>query len=242
MENNITQFGIYIKGNNSYIPMATINNTSFPEFKDLKKIPSIERNDDKLELIIYSDNFKETYFTALSRKLALAGANEDINFNVSPMDKENMYKLSTNAILPNGRFIFIPIGWNEILAVFLGDAQKEVVTFFSNMELKPSYSASQDLEATLKVFPENTELAALLPKWQKVESREKEISDYQYVEDVWQQYQEAEKIALKVRYLEKLQVELNGFLNSHPDGTKLTECKERQTEIDAELPKYEKMI
>ncbi len=242
MKNNITQFGIYIKSNHGYVPMTTINNANYPEFKHLKKATSIEREDDDVTLIIYSNHFDATYFKASIRKLALKGSSEDLNFSISLMDKENMYQLTTNTKVPNGSFIFIQMGWDEISTVFLGDAQKEAVTFFSNIDLQPAYAASQDLETTINIFPDNEQLVMLLPKWGKLKKQEKEITDYKYVEDVWKQYQESEKITLKVRYLEKLQVELNGFLNNHPDGIKLTECKEKQVEIDTKLPEYEKMI
>lgn len=242
MENNIKQFGIHIKNKDSYLAFVTINNTDFPEFRHLNKVPSVLRENDQIEIIVYLQNFESGYLVAQARKLALGGFNEDINFGVEPLEKENMYKLTTDRTIPDGSFLFISTGWNEILAVFLGDSEKEAIAFFSDTNLRPAYAAVPDLEDTIKVFPNSQELTNLLPKWQEIKQLERQELEYKYVEEAWQKYQGTEKISLKIRYLKDLQMALNGFLANHPESNKSKECKERQIEIDTKLPQLEKMI
>ncbi|WP_109851812.1 hypothetical protein [Aquimarina sp. AU58] len=242
IEKNIKQFGIHIKSKDSYLSFATINNTSFPEFRHLNKIPSVLRENDHIEIIVYLQNFESGSLVAQARKLALGGFNEDVNFGIEPLEKENMYKLTTDTTIPDGSFLFISIGWNEILAVFLGDSEKEVIAFFSDTNLRPAYAAVPDLEDTIKAFPNSQELINLLPKWKEIKQLERQELEYKYVEEAWQKYHGTEKISLKIRYLKDMQMALNGFLANHPESNKSEECRERQIQIDTKLPELEKMI
>ncbi|WP_106793658.1 hypothetical protein [Aquimarina sp. Aq78] len=242
MENNIKQFGIHIKSKDSYLAFVTINNTSFPEFRHLNKVPSVLRENDQIEIIVYLQNFESGYLVAQARKLALGGFNEDINFNIEPLEKENMYKLTTDKTIPDGSFLFISTGWNEILTVFLGDSEQEAIAFFSDTNLRPAYAAVPDLEETIKAFPNSQKLIDLLPGWKEIKQLERQELEYKYVEEAWQKYQETEKISLKIRYLKDMQMALNGFLVNHPQSNKSEECRERQIEIDTKLPELEKMI
>lgn len=242
METDIKQLGIYIKGNVNYLAFEAIHNANFPEFRHLNKIPSVIRENDQIEIIVYLQNFENTHLEVQVRKLALAGYNEIINFNIEPLEKKNMYRLTTNKNVTDGSFIFISTGWNEIVAVFLGDQEKETITFFSDTNLRPAYAAVPDLEDTIKAFPQSQELVGLLPKWKEIQQLERQELEYKYVDEAWQKYQETEKISLKIRYLKDMQMALNGFLSNHPDSNKSQECQERQTEIDTKLPELEKMI
>lgn len=242
MENNITQFGIYIKSNNGYVPMSLITNSSYPEFKHLAKVPSIKRNSNKIELLFYSKNFNATHFVATAKKLALKNISKEVNFNISSTDKENMFTLTTDTGVNDGWFLYIPMGWDEIAAAFLGDAEEEAIAFFSDKTLAPAYAAVQDLEDLIKVFPNNGQLSKLFSEWRIIAKQEKEVSDFMYVQEAWGQYQEAEKVILKIRYLEKLQIEINGFLSNHPESSLASDCEEFQKEIDIKFPEYNKMI
>ncbi|PKV49887.1 hypothetical protein ATE84_1926 [Aquimarina sp. MAR_2010_214] len=238
----LKDFGVYIKSNDDYIKFVTLNNTNFPEFKDLNKAPSILRGNNKVELILYWNNFKSSSLVVKARKLALGGFNETINFSIEPLEKENMYKLTTDKTIPDGSFLFILNGWDEILTVFLGDSEQQAITFFSDTNLKPAYAAVPDLEDAIKAFPNSQKLADLLPKWKEIKQLEQQELEYEYVEEAWQKYQKAEKISLKIRYLKDMQMALNNFLANHPESNKSVECKKRQTEINTKLPELEKMM
>lgn len=237
----LSDYAIYAITKEGPLALATIND-SYPSFKHFASIPAIKREDKKLELIIFMPNFQADSVQVSLRKLAVAGSNEEKTFKVSPTEQEDVYKITSPADYEDGQFVFIYMGWDEIVAGYLGDDEADLEAFFSDFEKEPAYAISADLQDVCKCFPDNQALQSLLTKWHEKEAMEKSSSDFAYVEEAWKSYQEEEKVAVKLRYLEKTQMEINGFLSSHPDSPQAAQCKTIQEEIDAKLPELEAMV
>ena len=91
-------------------------------------------------------------------------------------------------------------------------------------------------------FPNNTELKTLEKYWGNAAKLEKDKKGYGYVEEKWNDYQKAEKLTLKQRYLNDLIGEINGYLSDHPDGYKAEEAKQRKRHAEEKLKEYEKLL
>ncbi len=239
----ITQLGFYIKGEKSYTSFSLINNSNFPEFKHLGTVNSLKRTNNQLELIVYTETSLGEQLTLITRKLSLVVKTEEIIFKVSPLRKQNMYKLTTTTKIQDGSFLYVPYGgWNQIYTVFLGDKEKEAIKFFSDTTMKPAYAALHNLRQSIKSFPENKQLSQLLPVWEKINKTEKEDKDFHYINKTWEKYKKTEKIAQKVSYLNQIQRELTNFITRYPKNEKTESIKQYQNEINKELPKLKKMI
>ncbi len=240
----ITQIGVYVKGEKSYVPFSHINNSNFPEFKHLGAINSLQRANKQLELIVYIESSLESQLTFVSRKLSLVIKTEEIVFKVSPLDKKNMYKLTTTAKIEDGSFLYLPNmgGWNQVYAVFLGNKEKETVKFFSDTTMRPTYSALYNLQESIKSFPKNKELSKLLPVWKKIKEKESQDKSFNYISKTWGKYKKTEKIAQKISYLNEIQRKLTNFLTRYPKNGKEDLIKKYQNEIKKELPKLKRMI
>ncbi len=239
----ITQLGFYIKGEKSYTSFTLINNSNFPEFKHLETVNSLNRTNNLLELIVYTEASLGEQLTLISRKLSLVIKTEEIIFKVTPLNKKKKYKLSTTTKIEDGSFLYLASGgWNQIYTVFLGDKEKEAVKFFSDTTMRPAYAALHNLKQTIKSFPENKKLSQLLPVWEKIKKTEQEDKDFNYISKTWKKYKETEKVAQKVSYLNQMQRELTNFLKRYPENEKAALVKQYQDEINKELPKLKKMI
>jgi hypothetical protein len=91
-------------------------------------------------------------------------------------------------------------------------------------------------------FPDNPELKNLSTYWKTAAESEKDNRDYAYVDEKWKKYEEAEKLTLKERYLNALIVEINGYLNTHPEGAHSKEAQKRKEFAEGKLKEYEKLL
>jgi hypothetical protein len=237
----LSDYGIYAISKEGPLALGTIND-SHPSFRHFAQIPAIKREDKKLELIIFIPNLQPNSVEVSFRKLAVVGSNEEKTFKASPTEQEDVYIVTSPADYEDGQFVFIAMGWNEIVAGYLGDDEADLEAFFSDFNNEPAYAVYPDIQDVCKCFPENQALLSLQSKWQEKEALEKSSRDFAYVEEAWKAYQDEEKVAVKLRYLEKTQMEINGFLSSHPDSPQAEQCKKLKEEIDTKLPELEAMV
>jgi hypothetical protein len=237
----LSDYGIYAITKDGPVALVTVND-SYPSFKHFGTIPSIKRGENKLELVIFMPNLQADSVQVVFRKLAVAGSNDEKVFKVSPTEQGDVFKITSPADYEDGQFVFVFMGWDEIVAGYLGDAEADLETFFSDFDKEPAYAIYADLQDVCKCFPDNEALQSLLKKWEEKEAFEKSSRDFTYVEEAWQAYQSETKVALKLRYLEKTQMEINGFLSSHPDSPQAQQCKTMQEEIDTKIPELEAMV
>jgi hypothetical protein len=237
----LSDYGVYAITQEGPLALAAFND-SYPSFKHFKTLPSLIREGQKLELVIFIPDFKAESLQVSFRKLAVVGTNEEKLFKVSPTDQKDVYLLTSPANYEDGQFVFVFLGWNEIAAGYVGDAEADLVAFFSDFNKEPAYAVYSDLQDVCASFPANEKLQSLMKQWEEKEALEKSSRDFNYVEEAWQAYQAEEKVAVKLRYLEKTLMEINGFLSSHPDSPQAQRCLEMQGELEAKLPQLEAMV
>jgi hypothetical protein len=241
----IDTYGVYVADKSGYVKVEPYTHDyRFVDFKYLNEIPVAERKDDNLTLVVYAKDFSPNSVQLESRPLQVKVQLEKINFSVKPLDKPDMYELTTSAPVKDGTILHVE-AWgtfDNFGAIVLGETEDELIKYFSQKTLSNASVVTQYLDDALVAFPDNAKLKELSLYWKTAAEEEKDKSDYAYVEEKWQQYEAAEKLTLKERYLNAVIGEINGYLSQHPEGIKANEAKERKATAEAKLKEYEKLL
>jgi hypothetical protein len=241
----IDSYGVYVVADKGYVKVEPYSRDySFVDFNFLNEIPSVTRGSDTLKLVVYEKNFSPDGVELALRPLDTKVRIQKIKFRVEPMKKADMYELTVDSPVKDGTMLHVR-AWaffDNMGVVMLGDTQEELVKYFSQKQLPKAPIVVQYLDDALRAFPENPKLKELSAYWKKAAEAEKDKEAYAYVEEKWHQYEQAEKLALKQRYLEAVIVEINGYLNEHPNGHKVEEAKKRKAAAEEKLKEYEKLL
>ncbi len=240
----IESYGIYAVTSDGFTKLTPYSRDySFVDFNFLNEIPFVFREDDSLKLVVYEKNFEPTAIELALRPIKTAVDIRKLRFSVKPTGKPDMYEVSVDTPVSDGAMLQVRSWFFDTFGVImLGDTQSELVKYFSQKDLPNAPVVVQYLEDALVAFPNNPELKALGDYWKQAAGAEKDRQAYSYVEEKWRQYEQAEKLTLKQRYLEALIVEINGYLNAHPDGYKAAEAVQRKTMAEEKLKEYEKLL
>ncbi len=241
----IDSYGIYVAAKDGYVKVEPYpHDYRFVDFRYLNEVPFVIRDNDELTLVVYAKDFTPSSIEIERRPIDIQVELQNIRFDVKPLEKVDMYEVTLDSPLNDGAMLQIQ-SWthfNNFGVIMLGDTQEQLVSYFSQKELSNATAVSQYLDDALIAFPENTKLQELSAFWKRAATIEKDKEDYAYVEEKWQQYETAEKLPLKKRYLEAVITEISGYLNSHPSGSKADEAKHRKAEAEKKLKEYEKIL
>jgi hypothetical protein len=203
--------GIYVVSSKGFVKVEPYSHDyRFVDLNYANEIPFVERNSDVLELVVYQKEFQPNSIELELRPLDIKVKLQKVRFNVKPMEQPDMYKLTTETHISDGAMLHVK-SWSHfdnMGVVILGNTQKELVKFFSQKEMKDAPTVKQYLDDALVAFPNNAELKSLSGYWKAAAEKERDTADYAYVEEKWQQYENAEKLTLKSRYLEAVIVEV----------------------------------
>ncbi len=242
---DIDSYGIYIAAEKGYVKIKPFSHDyRFADFNYLNEIASVKRQSDELKLVVYEKEFHPSSLELELRTLDVIVNIQKLEFNVKPMDKADMYELNMDSPVKNGAMLQVR-SWtlfDNMGIIMLGDTEEELVKYFSNKQLPKATVVTQYLDDALVAFPANSKLKELGDYWKKAARAEKDKEAYAYVEEKWQQYEKAEKLSLKERYLNMALGEINGYLNDHPNGYKADEAKQRQAIAIEKLKEYEKLL
>ncbi|MEJ2406784.1 MAG: hypothetical protein P8171_21300 [Candidatus Thiodiazotropha sp.] len=237
--------GVYVVTANGFVKVEPYSHDyRFVDLNHINEIPFVARNSDTLQLVVYEKDFQPNTIELELRPLDIKVKLEKVRFNVKPMKQADMYKLTAKTPISDGAMLHVK-SWSHfdnMGVIMLGDTHDELVKFFSRKAMKSAPTVKQYLDDALVAFPDSAELKSLSSYWKAAAEKEKEMADYAYVEDKWQQYENADKLTLKSRYLEALIVEINGYLNAHPNGVKSEEAKRRKATAKQKLEEYEKLL
>ena len=241
----IETYGVYVVAEKGFVKIDSYNKTErFVDFKYLHEIPYVNRGEQALKLVVFEKNFHGDGMLFELRPIDTTVDLQPIKFDVKPLAKPDMYELTTAKPVPDGYMLQVNAGYysNGYGAIMLGETQGQLVKYFSQKKLANASIVLQYLEDALVAFPANNALKELEIYWRKAAKTEKDKKGYTYVEEKWIQYQQAEKLKLKERYLNDLIGEINGYLNDHPDGYKAVEAKERKKHAEDKLKEYQKLL
>lgn len=241
----IDSYGVYVVADRGYVKIDDYKHDyRFADFKYLNEVPYVIRGSDELKLVIYQKEFQPAAVEFEVRPLDIKVKLQKVGFSVKPLEKTDMYELTVDARVKDGAMLqvnFWPI-FQGIGIVMLGDTQGELVKFFNQKNMPKAAVVAQYLDDALIAFPGNSKLQELGIFWKQAAEKEKDNEAYAYVEEKWQQYENAEKLTLKERYLNALIIEINGYLSDHPDGLKADEALQRKILAEKKLKEYEKLL
>jgi len=243
---NIESFGVYAASKNGFIKVRSYKHYDrFVTFNHLKEVPQVTRKNKKAKFVIYSKDFKQSDFAFAIRPIEVDIKVTEIDFDVKPLRKKNMYEITLADPVPNGHMVHVYSGEffsHNMGVVMLGNTQKELVKYFSRKDLKKAYAVVAYLEDSLKAYPKNKQLKTLLPHWQKAAKDDKDVKAFAYIDEEWRKYHGTEKLHLKVRYLRSMIGEVNAYLRDHPDGMKVTEAKSRKAYAEKKIKEFDPKI
>ncbi|MCF6263860.1 MAG: hypothetical protein L3J24_09785 [Xanthomonadales bacterium] len=241
----IEHYGVYVAAKNGYIKLEPYKHSGdFVDFKHLSELPSVERADESLKLVVFQKSFDEEYLAIKYRPIQTTIDIREIKFNIKPLEKEDMYELTTEQPISTGAILQVQSGsWGTNMNVIvLGDTQKELEKYFSRKDLDDPYVVKLYLDDALIAYPENSTLNGLSNYWGKEAKKQKAAKTYGYVQTEWGKYEGTKKINLRIRYLKSLIGEINGYLNDHADGEKAEEAKERKLYAEKKLQELQEQL
>ena len=243
----IDAHGVYVVAKKSYVKVTAYNHyANVVDFKYLNEIASVKRRSSKkVKLIVYTADFRQEKYSFETRPIQTAVKIDEVGFSVRPMKKKGMYEFTLDKSIADGNILHVhahEISGRKMGAIVLGDPQKGLVRYFSDKKLEKAYAVLAYLEDSIKAYPENKELGALLPVWQQARKDEKAKKAYGYIDENWRKYKDATKIHLKVRYLRGMLGEINGYLRVYPDSYKAEEAKHRQVFAKKKIKEYESLL
>jgi len=236
----IESYGIYVVAEKGFVKIGSYSKSDrFVDFKHLHEIPYVTRGSNTLKLIVYGQNANADFeLRPIDTHVIL----NPIKFDVKPLAKPDMYELTAEIPVPDGQMLQTNSYGSSFGVIMLGEPQSQLVKYFNPKLTKDPIIVVQYVEDARAAFPNNSLLKELEIYWQKAAKLAKDKRGYNYVEEKWIQYQQAEKLALKARFLNELLGEINGYLNEYPDGHKAVEAKERKKHAEDKLKEYEKLL
>ncbi len=243
---NIEAYGVYVVAEKGYVKVGAYNHADrFVDFKYLNEIQFVKRANQTLKLVVFEKDFTKNSIFLELRPIQTVVDVREAKFEIKPLATADMYELTLDKPVEDGTMLHVHSGnyfRDNFGAIMLGDTQAQLVKYFSQKQLPDESIVQQYLEDARVAFPDNAELKALATYWEKAAKSAKDKKGYTYVEEKWQQYQQAEKLALKARYLGDLIGEINGYLNDYPDGYKADEAKQRKSHAEEKLKEYDKLL
>jgi hypothetical protein len=241
----VDSYGIYVVAEKGYVKVESyIHNYRFVDFNYLNEVPFVTRASQSLKLIIYEKDFNPKSIELELRPLDTKVTIHQLDFTIKKMDDPDKYELTVDTKVSDGAMLQVRC-WSffeNMGVVMLGETQGELIKYFSQKQLKFAPVVAQYAEDTTHAFPKNKPLKELNDYWQAAAKSEKDTKDYAYVEEKWLRYEQAEKLTLKEQYLNAVLLEINGYLITHPNGSKTEEAKQRKTIAEEKLKEYKKTL
>lgn len=241
----IESYGIYVVAKKGFVKIGSYSKSDrFVDFKHLHEIPFVTRGDNTLKLVVYDKSFSADGNLFELRPIDTHVILNPIKFDVKPLSKPDMFELTAEMPVPDGQMLQVNSNsyGSGFGVIMLGEPQEQLVKYFNPKLTKDPIIVVQYVEDARAAFSANTALKELEVHWQKAAKLARDKRGYNYVEEKWTQYQQAEKLALKSRFLNELLGEINGYLNEFPDGQKAAEAKERKKHAEDKLKEYEKLL
>jgi len=242
---NISTPGVYVVDSKGYVKVEPYaHDYQFVDFNYANEIPFAKRSSDTLKLVVYQKDFDENSIALELRPLNVKVTLQKVKFSVKTMDKPDMYELVADIPVKDGAILQVK-SWaffDNMGVVMMGNTEEELVRFFSQKDMPNASTVTQYLDDSLVAFPDSAQLKSLSKYWKDAAATEKDREAYTYVDEKWQKYEQAEKLTLKQRYLEAAVVEINGYLNEHPQGINASEAKKRLATAEEKLKEYEKLL
>ena len=239
----IDSYGIYVVAEKGYVKIGSYSKSDrFVDFKHLHEIPYVTRGGNTLKLVVYEKGFNADSVLFELRPIDIHVILNPIKFDVKSLSKPDMYELTAEMPVPDGHMLQTNSYGSSFGVIMLGEPQAQLVKYFNPKLTKDPITVVQYVEDARAAFPTNTALKELEVHWQKAAKLARDNKGYNYVEEKWTQYQQAEKLALKARYLNEMLGEINGYLNEFPDGHKADEAKKRKAHAEEKLKEYGKLI
>jgi len=242
----VDSYGVYVVAKKGYVKITPYKHyDNFADFKYLNEIPYVKRKSDKVQLIVYTNDFKVGNYRLELRPIQTTIKIDEVNFSVKPMSKKDMYEFTIDTPVSNGNMLHVlapEIAGNNLGIIMLGNTQKELEKYFSNKKIDKAYAVKSYLEDSLTAFPKNKKLKELMTYWTQAALNEKDKRTYAYVDEKWRKYNDATKIHLKVSYLRGMIGEINGYLKDFPKGYKVDEAKERKEFAQKKIKEYEPLL
>jgi hypothetical protein len=237
--------GIYLSTNSGYVKIEPYKHDyRFVDFNFLNELPYAVRAEQRLAVVIYEKDFNPDSIELELRPLDVKVKLQKLKFTVHPMKNPDMHELVVDQPISDGAMLQVR-SWSyfeNFGAIMLGETEQQLVNFFSQKEMHNASTVVQYLSDARVAFPDNTNLQDLAAYWKEAAEIEIDNRDYTYVQEKWQNYEEATKISLKDRYLNALIVEINGYLSTHPKGVHAEEAIQRRDFAEKQLKELEKLL
>lgn len=245
-ETKFDSFGIYVRSADQFIKLNPYRHYDrFVAFEYLNEVPAVQRPNQQVQFIVYSKDFRQSDYAFAIRPLDVDLRLQSIPFKVQPLAEKYQYAITLQYPVANGDMVHVYsgefFGYN-MGVIMLGEPQQELLEYFSQKDLSKPSKVLASLEQALRAFPHNARLGALLPYWQKVVLDARDIQDYAYIDEKWQQYQVAEVLHLKLHYLRAILGEANAYLREHPQGLKATEARRHKAYAEEKIQEYASRI
>lgn len=242
----IEHYGIYVVAQKGYVKLGHYDYPGeFVDFKHLNELPTVERADESLKLVVFQKDFDEEHVVLELRPIQTTVDVKQVRFNVKPLKEKDMYELTLDQPVPTGTILQAHSGYfwrTHMGAIVLGDTQKTLEKYFSRKDLDDAHAVKIYLDDALKAYPNNPTLKKLSQYWDKEAQKEKATKDYGYVEKQWQKYKGTKKIRLQARYLKSLIGEINNYLRDHSDNEKAKEAEDRKRYAEKKLKELEEQL
>jgi len=238
-------YGVYVVAEKGFVKIGPSPQglDGLVNFKYVNEIQYVKRADKTLKLIVYKKNFSEDSYIFELRPVGRCTEVSEVYFDIKPLPKTDMYELTLDTPVEDGATLHLRSG-DSVYGIMLGEIQTQLVAYFSQ-ETLPEEDApfiKRCLETVCEAFPGNAKLAELATQWDQAAKVTEDKKVYYYVEEKWQLYEQADKIALKARYLEDLVGEINVYLERHSSGYKADEAKQRHRHAEVKLREYQKQL
>ena len=218
--NETDAFGVYAQGKDGYISaqgLESFYNFAFDASARLMTLPSLERDDETLNLLIHHPDFHPSGLAIDIRPVDRAAAQGSAEFTVSPLG-DDRYEVTLNSPASDGQVVLIALGccYADIHAIMLGDAFEAVNAAFAQGTDHNPASAEQAVGRISRAVPDNAELAVLHEYWQTRLAQRDASRQFEFVETVWGRYENAESSDERIDALQHVKSVTQSFLEQNP--------------------------
>ena len=215
--NEVEAISVYAQGKDGYKlaqGLESFYNFAFDASARMMTLPSLERDNETLILLIHHPDFHPSGLAIDIRTVDRAAAQGSKEFTVRSLG-EDRYEVTLNSLVPDGQVVLIAIGW-DIYAIMLGDAFEAVNAVFARGTDHNPASAEHTLGRVSRAVPDNAELASLHKYWQTRLAQRDASRQFEFVETVWGRYESAASSDERIDALQHVKSVTQSFLEQNP--------------------------
>lgn len=198
--------------------------------------PVVSHGRDEITFTVHHPDFRMGALKVEARPIASAAAQHPVDVQVTPVG-EDKYKVESRTPLSDDRILLVDLGCcvNGVYGVSLGQPRAAILKAFGRGTDRNPVTAESTLDDVTDALPDDVQLRELQAYWATRVAQEKATEHFEFVKEVWSQYEAAETTDKRIGKLKHVRSVAERYLEEHPEGREREEVKAMLEKVRSKL-------